>query len=167
MLAGGAGTDGSPDGKWFVYITTPPGAKYKQPNVTADVTAYNFDTREHCVIFTVNEACHHVTMFDSEHFFSDHPPWHGGRCFGDLTNGTWRDLRFGDPGTRGKPCHSLPTAKGIAYEVFGAGRTVVSGLYDPFTRARFESPLPPDFGYNHTGWDPSGRLWFWETGTKN
>lgn len=151
----------SPDGKWFVYIVTPPGATYGQ-RVDAVITAYSFDRREQHVLFTVNHACHHVTMYDDEHFFAHHPPGHMGMCFGDLASGTWRDLRHGDPGVRGEPCHSIATSLGIAYEVSRIA-PVRSGLYDPFTRRRLEWQLPREFGYTHTGWDPSGRLWFWET----
>ena len=53
----------------------------------------------------------------------------------------------------------LMTRRGIAYEVPGVQ---YSGLYEPFTRRRFEFRLPPDLGYVHTGWDPEGRLWFYE-----
>jgi rhamnogalacturonyl hydrolase YesR len=151
----------SPDGKWFVYIVTPRGSRYGQ-RVQADVTAYDFDRREQRVLFTVDHACHHVTMYDNEHFFAHHPPGHMGMCFGDLTSGTWRDLRSGDPGVQGEPCHSIATAHGIAYEVLQI-TPVRGGLYDPFTRRRLEWQLPREFGYTHTGWDPSGRLWFWET----
>ncbi len=38
----------------------------------------------------------------------------------------------------------------------------VSGLYDPFERKRLEFCLLAHFGYTYTGWDPEGRLWFWE-----
>jgi rhamnogalacturonyl hydrolase YesR/Tol biopolymer transport system component len=151
----------SPDGQWFVYITTPLGATYGQ-RVEAVVTAYNFDTSEQRVLFNVDHACHHVTMYDNEHFFAHHPPGHMGMCFGDLTRGTWRNLRYGDPGVQGEPCHSLTTAQGIAYEVLKI-TPVRAGLYEPFTRRRLEWQLPREFGYTHTGWDPSGRLWFWET----
>ena len=55
------------------------------------------------------------------------------------------------------------TTRGIAYEVMPtSGKGNYGGLYDPLSRSRFEFPLPREFGYTHTGWDPQGRLWFWE-----
>jgi hypothetical protein len=51
----------------------------------------------------------------------------------------------------------------MVYEVIPTGKKgYYSGLYDPLSRSRFEFPLPRSFGGTHTGWDPQGRLWFWE-----
>ena len=91
-----------------------------------------------------------------------HPADQPGMMMTDLTSGGYVLLRDGDPGVRGHLIHCPVTARGIAYEVPGLQ---ISGLYDPFRRARFEFPLPKYFQNNHTGWDPEGRLWFYENST--
>ncbi len=153
----------TPDGRWFVYIDAPAGAEFNKPCTGARLVGYDLATRETRLLFTVDRAIHHVMPYGAEHFIVNHPPGHNGMMFTDLTGGAWRELRRGDAGAAGDVCHQLPTAAGIMYEVFGHGRTVVSGLYDPFARTRFEFRLPPEFAYTHTGFDPEGRLWFWET----
>ena len=75
-----------------------------------------------------------------------------------LDGDPWIHLRDGDPGAKGKVCHHMTTTAGIAFEASGH----ISGLYDPMTKERFEFQLPKEWGYTHTGWDPEGRLWFWE-----
>lgn len=151
------------DGQWLAYIDAPAGAQNPRSCHGAKLMAYNFDTHEQRVLFTIDNAIHHVLTYDNEHFIVNHPPGHNGSIWTDLTSGRWKELREGDPGIKGHICHQIPTALGISYEVFGAGPCVISGLYDPFTRRRFEFCLPPAFAYTHTGWDRAGRLWFWET----
>ncbi len=153
----------TPDGQWLLYIDAPAGAEYQKPCVGAKLMAYNFDTHEQQMVFNVDNAIHHVLAYDNSHFIVNHPPGHNGIMWTALGSGQWCELRWGDPGVVGHACHQLPTARGISYEVFGAGRCVVSGLYDPFARRRFEFFLPKEFAYTHTGWDREGRLWFWET----
>jgi hypothetical protein len=152
----------TPDGKWFVYIHAPAGSARPKPCKGAVVAAYNFDTKEQRVLCTIDSPIHHVLPFDNEHFLVNHPAGHDGMIFTDLTSGKWSELRRDDPGAKGYSCHQLSTACGVAYEVFKGGPSIISGLYDPFTRRRFEFCLSKDFGYTHTGWDPEGRLWFWE-----
>jgi hypothetical protein len=149
----------TPDGRWLVYIDAPKGSSRRQPCKGAKVAAYNFDTKEHRVLRTIDVAIHHVTAYDNEHFVFCHPPEHNGMMMTDLNGGEYVELRHGDPGVRGHLCHFLMTRRGIAYEVPGPA---YSGIYEPFTRRRFEFKLPPDLGYVHTGWDPEGRLWFYE-----
>ena len=153
----------TPDGKWLAYIDAPAGAEFSKPCVGAKLMGYDFDTREQRVLFTIDRAIHHVMPYDNTHFIVNHPPGHNGIIFTDLTGGNWSELRHGDPGARGNVCHQLPTSRGISYEVFGCGPTVVSGLYDPFARKRLEFRLPPEFSYTHTGMDPECRIWYWET----
>jgi hypothetical protein len=153
----------SPDGKWFVYIDRPVGSAYGKPCQGALMVAYNFETKERRTLCSVDHGMHHVTVYDNEHFIAHHPPGHMGLVFADLTSGKWTDLRYGDPGALGMPCHSVPSALGVVCEVLCASPRMLSGLYDPLTRSRFEFALPADWGYTHTGWDPSGRLWVWET----
>ena len=55
------------------------------------------------------------------------------------------------------------TARGLTYEVLDGSNGLRGGLYDPSTHDRFEFELPDDFGYTHTGYDPDGKLFFYET----
>jgi len=154
----------TPDGTLLVYIDAAAGAENNgHPWPGTRLMAYNFDTRQQQTLCTVDNAIHHVLAYDNTHFIVNHPPHHDGIIWTDLTSGQWSELRWGDPGIRGHSCHQLPTARGIAYEAFGGGPCAIGGLYDPFTRRRFEFYLPAEFGYTHTGYDPDGRLWFWET----
>jgi len=153
----------TPNGKWLLYIDAPAGAENPKPCRGAKLMAYQFDTREQKLLCTVDNAIHHVLAYDNEHFIVNHPPGHNGIIWTDLASGQWTELREGDPGIKGHSCHQLPTTRGISYEVFGAGPCVISGLYDPLTRRRFQFYLPREFAYTHTGWDRDGRLWFWET----
>ena len=153
----------TPNGEWFVYIDAPAGAQNPQPCQGAKLMAFNLDTHEQKILFTIDNAIHHVLTYDATHFIVNHPPRHNGIIWTDFTSGRWSELREGDAGAQGHSCHQLPTMQGISYEVFGAGPCAISGLYDPFTRRRFEFCLPPQFAYTHTGWDRACRLWFWET----
>ena len=164
----------SPDGNWLVYIDSPRGSMYRRPVKGAKVVAYHFDTHEQRVLCTIDCHIHHVLAYDNEHFIFCHPPNGMGMMMTDLTSGRWEYLRAGDPGVPvrsgdnqlgGHVCHFVATKRGICYEVvrrkhLHEGQR--SGLYDPLTRRRFEFPLPGNFGYTHTGWDPAGRFWFWE-----
>ena len=164
----------SPDGKWFVYIDSPAGSRYRRPvnGMQAKVVAYNFDTKEQRTLCKIGCHIHHVIPYDNEHFIFCHPPNGMGMLMTDLTSGEYTYLRAGDPGvsvkagdnsTGGHVCHYVGTARGLVYETRPMGaRGYYSGLYDPFTRSRFEFPLPKSFGYTHIGWDREGRLWFWE-----
>jgi hypothetical protein len=149
----------TPDGQWLVYISTPQGSIWGKPCRGAAVMAYHFDTKEQRRLCTIDSAIFHVTAYDNEHFVVTHPADHEGMLLTDLTSGTITPLRDGDPGVRGHLVHCQVTRRGIAYEVPGEQR---SGLYDPFTRRRFEFPLPDALHYVHTGRDPEGRLWFYE-----
>lgn len=159
----------SPDGKWLVYIDSPRGSMYRKRVKGAKVVAYNFDTRERRVLCTIDCHIHHVLAYDNEHFIFCHPPNGMGMLMTDLTSGKYEYLRAGDPGVSvragdnqrtGHVCHFVATAQGICYEVLGKRQR--SGLYDPLRRRRLEFLLPDYFRYTHTGWDPAGRLWFWE-----
>ncbi len=153
----------TPDGQWLVYIDAPKGSSRRGPCKGAKVVAYNFDKRQQRVLSTIDVAIHHVTAYDNQHFVYCHPAGHNGIMMTDLNGGHHTELRVGDPGVRGHLCHFLMTRRGIAYEVPGLG---YSGLYEPFTRRRFEFKLPPGLGYVHTGGDPEGRLWFYECSGK-
>ncbi len=149
----------TPDGRWLVYIHVPHGAIWGKPCRGAAVAAYNFDTREHRTLARIDSAVFHVTAYDNEHFIVTHPAEHEGMMLTDFTSGNCVLLRDGDPGARGHLVHCHATARGIAYEVV---KLQFGGLYDPFTRRRFEFPFPKEFHYIHTGRDPQGRIFFYE-----
>jgi hypothetical protein len=152
----------TPDGQWLVYIHTPRGSQWGRPCQGAAVAAYHFDTGEHRILCRIDSAVFHVTAYDNEHFIVTHPADHAGMLWTDLTSGRIEPLRDGDPGVQGHLVHCHATDRGIVYEVPGVQR---SGIYDPFTRRRFEFPFPPHFRYIHTGRDPAGRLFFYENST--
>lgn len=152
----------TPDGQWLVYIHTPRGAVWGQPCQGAAIVAYHFDTREQRELCRVDSALFHVTAYDNRHFIVTHPAEHPGMLWTDLTSGRIVPLRDGDPGVRGHLIHCHATERGIVYEV---PQVQVSGLYDPFTRRRFEFSFPKQFQYVHTGRDPAGRLFFYENST--
>jgi hypothetical protein len=151
--------DTTPDGQWLVYIHTPRGSIWGEPCQGAAVAAYNFDTHEQRTLATIDSAVFHVTAYDNAHFIVTPPADHAGMLLTDLNSGKISPLRDGDPEVRGHLIHCQVTHRGIAYEV---PETHQSGLYDPFSRSRFEFPLHPDLQYVHTGRDPEGRLWFYE-----
>jgi len=152
----------TPDGQWLVYIHTPRGSIWGEPCQGAAVAAYHFDTGEHRTLCRIDSAIFHVTAYDNRHFVVTHPADHPGMLLTDLTSGRIVPLRDGDPGVQGHLIHCQCTRRGIVYEVPGVQLT---GLYDPFKRARFEFRLAPQMTYVHTGLDPAGRLFFYENST--
>jgi hypothetical protein len=149
----------TPDGQWFVYIHVPRGSIWGEPCRGAAVVAYHLDTGETRTLCRIDSAVFHVAAYDNEHFVVSHPHDHPGMLLTDLTGGRAVRLRQGDPGVQGHVIHHLVTERGITYEVPDVRR---SGLYDPLTRRRFEFPLATALAYVHTGWDPEGRLFFYE-----
>jgi hypothetical protein len=152
----------TPDGRWFVFITTPRGAIWGKPCHGARVMAYDMDTGQLEQLCRIDSAIFHVTAYDNEHFVVTHPADHPGMLFLDRQTGEVRLLRDQDPGARGHPIHCQVTRLGLVYEV---PEIHASGLYDPFLSARFEFPLAPSMQYVHTGRDPEGLLWFYESST--
>lgn len=152
----------TPDGQWLVYIHVPKGCIWGKPCQGAAVVAYHFDTHEQRTLCRVDSAVFHVTPYDNRHFIVTHPAEHEGMMLTDFTSGHCVLLRDGDPGVEGHVIHCPSTQRGIAYEVPGARQL---GLYDPLTRRRFEFPMPEPFQYIHTGWDPEGRIFFYENST--
>lgn len=150
----------TPSGRFFVYIHVPHGSIWGKPCRGAAVETYDFHTGQIERVCTIDSAIFHVTAYDEDHFVVTHPADHPGILFVERKTGRVRLLRDHDPGAHGHPIHCQVTAQGIAYEV---PEIHAAGLYDPFLRARFEFPLSPEMRYVHTGRDPAGRLWFFES----
>jgi hypothetical protein len=161
----------SPDGEWFVFIhhdrklfdaVYPTGApKDRCASKGTVLAAYNLQSGEHRTLVVINSPIHHVVPYGDDGLVFCHPATENGMLLTDTRGGWYAHLRTQDE-MGGCVCHYLATERGIAYEVLGRKDGVRAGLYDPASRARYELPLPQSFGYTHTGWDPEGRLWFFE-----
>ncbi len=159
----------TPDGCWFVYIQHDlktfeehKGNVYnRHATKGAELRARHFDTGEDRLLVRLNSPIHHVIPHGKEQFVFCHPPTEQGMLLTDLNGGRYTHLctQNADGLT---VCHYLSTARGLAYEAW-CDTYQVAGLYDPATHTRKEFPLPVDWGYTHTGADPDGRLWFFET----
>ena len=162
----------TPNGQWLVYIhhdrdtfvnemmTAPHGHSRCLSRGTV-LAAYNFETQEHRELVRINSPIHHVLPWDDEHVVFCHPTAENGMLWTNLEGGWYTHLRTQDA-YGGCVCHYLATERGLIYEVLGSSKGVSAGLYHPFSHKRYEFPLPEYFGYTHTGWDPQGRLWFFE-----
>jgi len=161
----------TPDGEWFVYIhhdrelfeelfDEEGSQAYRHRSEGTVLAAYHLDTGERRTLVRINSPIHHVLPY-GDHLVFCHPATENGMLLTDLEGGWYSHLR-----TRGRDggavCHYLATARGLAYEMLG-GSPLRAGLYEPFTHDRVEFDLPEDFGYTHTGYDPDGKLFFYET----
>jgi len=151
----------TPDGKWFVYIHAPRGSRNPKPCKGAVLAAYNFKTKEKRILTTIDFAIHHVQPYGNEDFIFCHTPTGNGMLMTNLNSSPRIHLRDTEPGVKGKVCHHVTTSNGIAFEAYDNENTI-SGLFIPNTKEIFEFLLPKDWGYSHTGWDPEGKLFFWE-----
>ncbi|WP_415383318.1 oligogalacturonate lyase family protein [Halosimplex sp. TS25] len=158
----------TPHGEWFVYIhhdrelferVLDDGRHHSEDTVLA---AYHIDSSEHRTLVRINSPIHHVLPYDDQHFVFCHPATENGMLLTDREGGWYSHLRTRDR-RGGEVCHYLATARGLAYEVLGGSDGIRGGLYDPFTHDRVEFDLPDAFGYTHTGYDPDGKLFFYET----
>lgn len=152
----------TPSGRYFVYIHTPQGAIWGKPCRGAALEMYDFDTGAIQRLATIDSAIFHVTAYDEQHFVVTHPADHPGMLFVHADTGRVELLRDNDPGAVGHPIHCQVTELGIVYEV---PEIHAAGLYDPFRHARFEFSLAPEMKYVHTGRDPLGIMWFFESST--
>jgi hypothetical protein len=163
----------STDGSWFIYIhhdRDSYAAIYPEDVFRPDrcgsqgtvLAAFNMDSGEHRDLVVINSPIHHVLPWKDDQFIFCHPATENGMLLTDLSGGWYTHLRTQDS-KGGTVCHYVATERGIAYEVLGRSDGVWSGLYDPATHKRYEFRLPESFGYTHTGRDPEGRLWFYET----
>jgi hypothetical protein len=161
----------STDGDWFVYIHHDRGLYHKIVETGerhwskgTELRARNFDTSEERLLVRMHSPIHHVLPYGQNEFAFCHPATEEGMLFTNMEGGWYAHLRT--QGTRGDSiCHFVATTRGLAYEAGrpGPSRDYVVGLYDPHTRRGNEFRLPDDWGYTHTGSDPEGKLWFFET----
>ena len=145
----------TPDGRWLVYIHVPAGSIWGEPCEGAAVAAYHFDTGRQQTLCRIDAAVFHVTAYDDAHFVVTHPADGPGMMLTDFTRGRCDLLRDG-------VVHCPCTARGIAYEVPDERRL---GLRDPLAGSWFEFSMPEFFQYLHTGWDPQGKVFFYENST--
>jgi hypothetical protein len=161
----------TPDGEWFVYIHhdcegfeelfEDDYARHRSSGTA--LAAYNLRTGERRTLLRIDSPIHHVLALDDERVVFCHPTAENGMLLTDLEGGWYSHLRTQD-GAGGTVCHYLATERGLTYEVLGR-EPLVGGLYDPETHDRYEFALPERFGYTHTGYDPAGHLFLYETET--
>ena len=162
----------TPDGKWLVYIHHSKEiyekmqefsyhqhyeGRYLSTNNPAALCAYCFETGEHRDLVWLNSPIHHVLPYDNENVIFCHPVNEGGMLMTSLRGGYYTHLRT-QKADGGQVCHFLATKRGVMYEVGGNK----GGIYNPFTHEKYELYLPEGIGYTHTGFDPEGKLWFYE-----
>lgn len=161
----------TPDGEWFVYIhherdrfdrmTAGDGVDRHRSRGTV-LAAYRFATGEHRELVRINSPIHHVLPYDERRLIFCHPATENGMLLTDIEGGWYTHMRTQDA-AGGTVCHHLATDEGIAYEVLGGDAGLLGGIWDPDTHDSREFALPDHFGYTHTGWDPAGRRFFYET----
>lgn len=161
----------SPDGEWFVYIHHdrelfskvygPQGGRHLSKGTV--LAAFNMRSGQQRTLVSINSPIHHVLPYGDESLIFCHPATESGMLLTDLDGAWYTHLRTQDE-EQGCVCHYVPTRRGVAYEVQGRkDGKVLSGLYNPKSHQRYEFPLPSGFGYTHTGLDPEGLLWFYES----
>ena len=94
----------TPDGQWFVYIHAPRGSRKPDPCKDAILAAYNFATKEHRVLATIDSAIHHVQPYGNQRFVFCHTPTGNGMMLATLEGAPWTHLRDRDPGVSCLPC---------------------------------------------------------------
>lgn len=129
----------------------------------AVLAAHHFETGRQREILRIKGPIHHVMPFGRDHLVFCHPATEGGMLWTDYAGGWYSHLRTRDA-EGGEICHYLSTRRGLSYEVRHRQDGIQkAGLYNPFTHVRREFDLPSHFGYTHTGKDPEGRFWFFES----
>lgn len=163
----------TPDGQWYVYIhhdRDSYAAIYPQErgrehrrwlSKGTALVAYHLDSGEHHTLVRINSPIHHVLPLGQDRLLFCHPTNENGILMTDLRGGWYTHLRTQDS-DGGEVCHYLATDRGIAYEVLVGKHGAKSGIYNPDTHQCYEFCLPDQFGYTHTGRDPSGQCWFYE-----
>lgn len=159
----------SGDGEWFIYIHHDrqlfekihghPGGRHLSKGTV--LAAFNLRTAEHRTLVVINSPIHHVFPHGNDQLVFCHPATENGMLLTDTGGGRYTHMRSQDE-SGGAVCHHVSTRRGIMYEVLGRKDRVLSGIYNSVSNAKYEFPLPRDFGYTHTGRDPDGRLWIFE-----
>jgi hypothetical protein len=165
-------------GDWFVYIHHDKenfNQVYKNNNFNDSeralsrgtvLTAYNLETKEHRNLVIINSPIHHVLPLNDNKFVFCHPTKENGMLLTDIKGGWYTHMRTQDD-QGGCVCHYLANEDTIQYEILGRNdEMVLGGKYNPRNHERYEFELPPEFGYTHTGWDPKGKMWFYENSSK-
>ena len=162
----------SPDGEWFVYIhhdrelfnqvySEEQWARRSLSKGTV-LAAFHMESGKQKRLVTINSPIHHVLPYGDDKVVFCHPATENGMLLTDLEGGWYSHLRTQDA-HGGCVCHYVPTDRGLMYEVLGRDDDVVlTGVYDPQSHQNYEFPLPPQFGYTHTGRDPRGKMWVYE-----
>lgn len=170
----------TPDGAWFVYISHDRDSHeqlfrgdfsiLRPLSRGTELRARHLDSNEDRLLVRINSPIHHVLPYDARRLLFCHPPSEDGMLLTDLRGGWYSHLRTQDA-RGGTLCHFVATARGIAYEVRRSPQNHVgdrwsafaAGRWNPDTNRSVEFPLPESFGYTHTGLDPTGRRWIFET----
>jgi len=170
----------TPDGNWFVYIAHDRESYadlfrgdfslLRPLSRGTELRARHRDTDEERVLVRLNSPIHHVFPYDNERVLFCHPPAEDGMLITDLKGGWYSHLRTQD-NKGGTICHFVTTQRGIAYELRRSPQNhtgdrwsaYAAGVWNPDNNSSTEFPLPPFFGYTHTGLDPSGKRWIFET----
>ena len=162
----------SPDGEWFFYIHHDrelydkvypgDGSWNRSLSRGTALAGFNLNSGEHRTLVVINSPIHHVLPYGEGELIFCHPATENGMLLTDYEGGWYTHERTQDE-RGGCVCHYVATERGIAYEILDRPDGVWSGIYNPRSHARYEFPLPREFGYTHTGRDPEGALWFFET----
>ena len=154
----------SPDGRWFVFVhndrewweANSSATPDRKTAVGARLDALDLGSGEVRNLVQINTWLTHSSFYDNTRILFSHPSTEGGILMTDLRGGYYEHLRTQDE--LGTACHHPPTSRGVMYEV----NDHIGGVWEPDTRERREYRLDL-VGYTHTGSDPEGRLWFYES----
>ncbi len=167
----------TPDGRWFVFIHADRSSYLSTFEGDPDydtwwtrrercrdthLEAFDLSTGERRTLLVIASPIHHVLAYDARHLLFCHPAAEEGILLTDIEGGWYTHLRTRSE-DGGQVCHFVGTSRGIAYEVLKGSGPRRAGLLDPIGRTAFELPLPSDMGYIHTGRDPDGLLWLYES----
>mgnify|MGYP006284637537 CR=1 FL=1 len=162
----------SPDGREFIYIhhdaasfreiySARPWKRWLSRGTC--MAAYDRETGQQREILRINSPIHHVNPYGDRNLVFCHPATENGLLWTDSAGGWYSHLRTQDAAER-TICHYLATRRGLMYELSDASAVPrAAGRYDPVNHRSWEFPLPSEFGYTHTGMDPEGLFWFFET----
>lgn len=167
----------SPNGKWFVYIdhdrnlydeVHPVNQKRSRRYLSRGTTlsAYNIDTQEHKTLIRINSPIHHVQPLGDDYLLFSSPATEKGILLTNYEGGWYTHNRTQDE-NEGTTCHYCGTNRGIHYEVTGNSQGILGGIYNPHDHQKVEFLLPSGIGGVHAGFDPEGKIWFYESKVDN